>query len=78
MSRPNAARVKKHHKESLGRSIIKTVSYRVVVIALDFTVIYLLTHRVDMALGFMAISNVYTTAAYFFHERIWDKIPWGK
>jgi len=59
------------------RSLVKAITYRVVIIILDFTVIYILTHRVDVALGFMIISNIYTTAAYFVHERLWNRIKWG-
>ena len=59
------------------RSLVKAVTYRAVIIVLDFSVIYLLTGRVDVALGFMVISNIYTTVAYFVHERIWNKIRWG-
>ena len=59
------------------RSLVKAVTYRAVIIVLDFSVIYLLTGRVDVALGFMIISNIYTTAAYFIHERIWNRIQWG-
>ena len=59
------------------RSLVKAITYRSVIIVLDFSVIYLLTGKVDVALGFMVISNVYTTAAYFIHERIWNKIRWG-
>ena len=59
------------------RSLVKALTYRAVIIVLDFSVIYLLTGRVDVALGFMVISNIYTTVAYFVHERIWNKIRWG-
>jgi adenylylsulfate kinase len=59
------------------RSLVKAITYRAVIIVLDFLVIYLLTGRVDVALGFMIISNIYTTAAYFIHERVWNKITWG-
>lgn len=59
------------------RSLVKAFTYRIVIIILDFSVIYLLTHRVDVAVGFMIISNIYTTAAYFLHERIWNRIRWG-
>lgn len=59
------------------RSLVKALTYRVVIIILDFSVIYLLTRRVDVALGFMIISNIYTTVAYFVHERIWSRIRWG-
>ncbi len=67
-----------HPGESLRRSIVKTITYRVVIIVLDFTVIYLFTGQIKIALGFMILSNIYTTLAYFFHERIWDNIKWDK
>ena len=59
------------------RSLVKAITYRIVIVILDFTVIYVLTGQVNIALGFMVISNIYTTAAYFIHERIWNKIKWG-
>ena len=59
------------------RSLVKAITYRIVIVILDFTVIYVLTRQVNIALGFMVISNIYTTAAYFIHERIWNKIKWG-
>ena len=67
-----------HGEETLRRSILKTVSYRVVILILDFTSIYLFTGQIKVAFGFMIVSNIYTTIGYFFHERIWDKIKWGK
>ncbi len=59
------------------RSLVKAITYRAVIIVLDVSVIYLLTRRADVAIGFMVISNIYTTVAYFVHERIWNKISWG-
>jgi len=59
------------------RSLVKAFTYRAVIVVLDVSVIYLLTGRVDIALGFTVISNVYTTVAYFLHERLWNKIGWG-
>jgi uncharacterized membrane protein len=64
--------------ETLRRSVVKTVSYRVVILILDFTAIYLFTGKIKIAVGFTIVSNIYTTLGYFFHERIWDKIKWGK
>ena len=65
-------------KEMLKRSIVKTVTYRVFIIILDFVAIYVLTGKVTVALGFMLVSNLYTTVVYFLHERLWNKIQWGK
>jgi uncharacterized membrane protein len=59
------------------RSLVKALTYRVAIICLDFTVVYLLTHKTEAALGFMIVSNIYTTVGYFVHERIWEKIGWG-
>jgi len=70
--------VKAHLKETLRRSIVKTVSYRIAMLIMDFTAIYLFTGQVKVALVFMVVSNIYATVGYFLHERIWDKILWGK
>lgn len=67
-----------HVTETLRRSIAKTVSYRVVILILDFIAIYLFTGQIKIAFGFMLVSNICMTLGYFFHERIWDKIKWGK
>ena len=59
------------------RSLVKAFTYRAIIVVLDISVIYLLTGRADIALGFTVISNIYTTVAYFVHERVWNKIKWG-
>ena len=64
--------------ETFRRSIVKTISYRVVILILDFVSIYLFTGKIKVAVGFTIVSNIYTTVGYFFHERIWNKIKWGK
>jgi uncharacterized membrane protein len=65
------------HRASKKRSIVKALIYRGIIICLDFLVIYLLTGKVATAAGFMIISNIYTTVAYFLHERVWSGIKWG-
>jgi adenylylsulfate kinase len=60
------------------RSIVKAISYRVIIVSLDFAVIYLLTGKAEVAVGFMIVSNIYTTVGYFLHERLWARIAWGR
>jgi adenylylsulfate kinase len=67
-----------HSEATFRRSIVKTISYRVIVVILDFVAIYLFTGKISVALGFTIVSNIYTTIVYFLHERIWGKIKWGK
>lgn len=62
---------------SRGRSIVKALTYRVFIVCLDFVAIYIFTHKVEVALGFMLVSNIYTTVGYFLHERLWARIRWG-
>ena len=63
--------------ETSKRSVVKALTYRGVIICLDFFAIYLFTGKVNVALGFMVVSNVYTTVGYFLHERLWARIGWG-
>ena len=58
-------------------SVVKALSYRVIIASLDFAVIYLLTSKTEVAVGFMVVSNIYTTVGYFLHERLWARISWG-
>jgi len=59
------------------RSVVKAVTYRVLIMCMDFVTIYLFTGAVRVAVGFMIASNVYTSIAYLAHERVWSRIKWG-
>ncbi len=59
------------------RSLTKAITYRILIMCLDFATIYLFTRTVRIALGFMIVSNIYTSIAYLVHERIWARIKWG-
>ena len=65
------------NRSSRKRSVVKAITYRGIIVCLDFLVIYLLTGKVKIAAGFMIVSNLYTTIAYFVHERVWARIKWG-
>jgi uncharacterized membrane protein len=64
-------------KVLLRRSFVKAVTYRVVIMCLDFGTVFIFTGALRIALGFMIASNVYTTVAYLLHERIWSRVTWG-
>ena len=65
------------NRSSSKRSLVKAITYRGIIVCLDFLVIYLLTGKVETAAVFMIVSNIYTTIAYFAHERAWSRIKWG-
>lgn len=64
-------------RASRKRSIVKAVTYRSVIVILDFVAVYLLTGKVATATTFMVVSNIYTSVGYFLHERLWARIKWG-
>ncbi|MEA5098350.1 MAG: DUF2061 domain-containing protein [Burkholderiaceae bacterium] len=63
--------------DSVHRSVIKAITYRVCIMILDVVTIYLFTGALHIAIGFMLVSNLYTTIGYLVHERIWARIRWG-
>lgn len=69
-------RVKFH--EQVKRSIVKALTFRFLIILSDSTIIYTITHRFDETIGVIFFSNLASTILYFIHERIWNKIHWGK
>ncbi|HIH19663.1 TPA: DUF2061 domain-containing protein [Candidatus Micrarchaeota archaeon] len=64
--------------EKKRRSFVKAVTYRIIITALNFLFLYFLTGSLDLTVGFVVVSSIYTTAAYFLHERLWDNSSWGK
>ncbi|MDO8516470.1 MAG: DUF2061 domain-containing protein [bacterium] len=65
-------------KVARSRSLVKALTYRAIITVLNFVVVYFLTRRTDMAIGFTLINAVYTSIAYYFHERWWSAVEWGR
>jgi F420-0:gamma-glutamyl ligase len=59
-----------HAEETLRRYVVKTISYGVAILILDFGSIYLFTGQIKVALGFMIVSNIYTTVGFFSRENL--------
>lgn len=64
--------------ETVIRSIVKSITFRAIILVSDFTVIYLFTKSVSLALGAILVSNLSGTFIYFAHERIWNLVHWGR
>jgi uncharacterized membrane protein len=65
------------NRASSKRSVVKAITYRAIIVCLDFLVIYFLPGKVMTAATFMIVSNIYITIGYFLHERVWAGIKWG-
>ncbi|WP_179375034.1 DUF2061 domain-containing protein [Winogradskyella wichelsiae] len=65
-------------QENIKRSIVKTVSWRVLG-TLDTVIIsYLITGTLALALSIGGVELISKMVLYFFHERTWNNIKWGK
>ncbi len=60
------------------RSIAKALSWRVIGTLDTLLISYILTGEVVLAASIASIDFLTKMALYFFHERIWNKINWGK
>lgn len=65
-------------QEYKGRSIAKAISWRITGSIDTFTLSFLITGNFFYA-STISITEVVTKVfLYYFHERIWEKVRWGK
>ncbi|WP_148715447.1 DUF2061 domain-containing protein [Chitinolyticbacter meiyuanensis] len=56
----------------------KTITFAVTHFSVAFTVAYLLTGSIGVSSMLALVEPMVNTVAYFFHEKIWDRIRAGK
>ena len=64
--------------ESPVRSVAKAISWRIIGTLDTLIVSYVLTGELILASSIASIDFVTKMILYFFHERLWNKIKWGK
>jgi uncharacterized membrane protein len=64
--------------DSTTRSIAKTISWRVTGSGATFLISYGVSGNLSVAGTIAVIQLTANTVLYFIHERIWNKIGWGK
>ena len=60
------------------RSIVKTLSWRVTGTIDTILVAWLITGKIGFALSIGGVEVVTKIILYYFHERIWNKIDFGR
>lgn len=60
------------------RSLIKSISWRVVGTLDTVLISWFITGKLDLAFTIGSIELVTKMVLYFFHERLWNSIKWGK
>ena len=60
------------------RSIVKSISWRVIGTLDTILISWLVTGALTIAFSIGAIELITKMVLYFFHERVWNSIKWGK
>ena len=63
--------------ETKTRSIVKTISWRLVGSSAVLLISFLLTGSFALAGSIATVQLISNTILYFIHERVWNKIQWG-
>ncbi len=65
-------------KEKHKRTIAKTISWRIFATIITVILVFIFTGRWDISLGIGGVEVITKLIFYYFHERIWNYIIWGK
>ena len=60
------------------RSIVKSLSWRIIGTLDTILISWLVTSELSVAFSIGAIELITKMVLYFFHERVWNSIKWGK
>lgn len=60
------------------RSLIKTISWRLSGSGATFLISYVILGNINVAGSIAIIQLVSNTILYYAHERIWNRIKWGR
>jgi len=63
--------------DTIGRTLAKTVSWRVSATTLTIIIALIATGSITLAVGIGGTEAVVKMIAYALHERLWGKISWG-
>jgi uncharacterized membrane protein len=64
--------------EAHSRTIVKAISWRVLATLTTITIVFLFTRRVMLSLGVGLAEIIAKITFYYLHERIWDRVSWGR
>lgn len=64
--------------EAHSRSLVKAVSWRLLGSIDTFVISFFVTHQLVFAASIASVETVTKVALFYFHERIWAVVPWGR
>ena len=64
--------------DSNGRSLVKTLTWRITGSASTFTIAYLITGSFGVSSVIAFVQMGVNTVLYWLHERAWARVSWGR
>lgn len=64
-------------KDSWRKSLLKTLSWRVIATLITVSVVYIYTGEALLSFGIGAMDMLLKIVVYYLHERAWIKVNWG-
>jgi adenylylsulfate kinase len=63
---------------SKSRSLIKSLTWRIVALITTFISIYIVSGKLSVAWAGTFLTNGINFILYYLHERAWNKTSWGR
>jgi uncharacterized membrane protein len=60
------------------RSLVKTISWRVTASLATVGIVYVFTGKIVLSFGIGVVEASLKLLLYYLHERVWQRIRWGK
>lgn len=65
-------------REKPLRSVVKSISWRIIGTLDTILISWVITGQLALAFSIGSVELVTKMVLYFFHERVWNSIKWGK
>lgn len=65
-------------KEKNYRSLVKSISYRITGTLATFIISFFVTGELKFAISIMSVDFISKIVIFYFHERLWNRIKFGK
>ena len=66
------------YRDASYRSIFKAISWRILATLATILIVFAFTGKLALSLGVGAVEVIIKLILYYFHERVWLKINFGK
>lgn len=60
------------------RSLLKTISWRIIASLTTVGIVYVFTGKIILSFSIGVVEAFVKMLLYYLHERVWQRIAWGK